>query len=100
MLTARVSTDPVALDKTSRPADANSSGSDLKVEIRTSSSGSGQVITDRWDTAHYPSHRALYDQHSDERAFPPFEKVSEGGWMSAGQDCDALELEAYAEVLD
>ena len=68
--------DPVSLDKTGRPADANSSVSDLKAEIRTSSSsGSGQVITDRWDTAHYTSHRALYDQHSDERAFPPFEKV-------------------------
>ncbi|XP_037073289.1 irregular chiasm C-roughest protein-like [Pollicipes pollicipes] len=70
-----VPTEPVVFDKTVKPtADANSSGSDLKVEIRTSSSGSGQVITDRWDGAHYPGHRALYEQHSDERAFPPFDK--------------------------
>ncbi|KAF0295732.1 Irregular chiasm C-roughest protein [Amphibalanus amphitrite] len=69
----------VARDKLGRDSEPNSSGSDLKVEIRTTSSGSGHVITDRWDGAHEPppSHEApspvtsgggvaaypCYDQH-------------------------------------
>lgn len=70
-----MSTETVSFDKSSKTTDANSSGSDLKVEIRTSSSGSGQVITDRWDGPTYPGHGNVYEEQNDVRAFPPFTKV-------------------------
>jgi len=80
----------VTADKLGHEApEPNSSGSDLKVEIRTTSSGSGQVITDRWEApdgqadwreaTHDPAldptpHRRLYDEAMEGNGFPPFSK--------------------------
>ncbi|XP_043206650.1 uncharacterized protein LOC122373004 [Amphibalanus amphitrite] len=83
----------VARDKLGRDSEPNSSGSDLKVEIRTTSSGSGHVITDRWDGAHEPppSHvrmAGVGEEAPADNGFPPFVKeapspVTSGGGVAA-----------------
>ena len=75
-------TESLARDKLGREPEPNSSGSDLKVEIRTTSSGSGHVITDRWDAAHEPPApphvrgAGVGEEAPADNGFPPFVKVS------------------------